>query len=57
MCAYVSVCVCILCCQWFECTQSRLGRVKGSGQGGAVKGFGDNPWIQGEGERVFVWID
>lgn len=49
--AYVSVCVRILCCQWFECTQSRLGRVKGSGQGGAAKGFGDNPWIQGGRER------
>lgn len=33
---WVCVCVCvrILCCQWFECTQSRLGRVKGCGQGG-----------------------
>lgn len=33
VCKCVCVWVCILCCLWCECTETRLGCVKGSGQG------------------------
>lgn len=60
---YAWVCKCVCVCECVSCVASGVNAqkpgwavLKARGRG-AAEGFCDNPWNQGEGERVFIWID
>lgn len=54
---YVRVCECVSCVASCVNTEKAGWVVLKAVGRGAVEGFCDNPWNQGEGERMFIWID
>lgn len=56
-CVNVCVCECVSCvASGVNAQKPGWAVLKARGRG-AAEGFCDNPWNQGEGERVFIWID